>query len=325
MQRIRFILIILAIFSCHVAYPQDWPKVIQEPGPGAYAYWLTETYDNGFFIIGPKANFKYTWIVKTDINGDILWNKKVGNGQYICILGSIDQVLDGGFVIAGQSNKYDSWGDPVIMKFSACGDVEWCTVIKTLGDGDYARQVRSTFDSCYLMLTLYSDPNPLNRIQLFKFDKYGKLIWRQNYPPDSLMFAEDSKNLFVDSTYYLISAECYYPDPGQPGGYERPYYIKTDTAGNIIWRLVYGSGNGYHGFPFFQPLKSNTGFFYDVGWHSNYCDTPALFKFSESGEESYFQDLYPEACPGGNGALNFLNDTTLVVFVGGTVNGEKYY
>ena len=325
MQRIRFILIILAIFSCHVAYPQDWPKVIQEPGPGAYAYWLTETYDNGFFIIGPKANFKYTWIVKTDINGDILWNKKVGNGQYICILGSIDQVLDGGFVIAGQSNKYDSWGDPVIMKFSACGDVEWCTVIKTLGDGDYARQVRSTFDSCYLMLTLYSDPNPLNRIQLFKFDKYGKLIWRQNYPPDSLMFAEDSKNLFVDSTYYLISAECYYPDPGQPGGYERPYYIKTDTAGNIIWRLVYGSGNGYHGFPFFQPLKSNTGFFYDVGWHSNYCDTPALFKFSESGEESYFQDLYPEACPGGNGALNFLNDTTLVVFVSGTVNGEKYY
>jgi len=173
------------------------------------------------------------------------------------------------------------------------------------------------------MLTLYSDPNFLNRIQLFKFDRTGELIWRQNYPPDSLMFAEDSRNLYIDSNYYLISAECYYPDAGQTGGgYERPYYIKTDTAGNVIWRLVYGAENGYHGFPFFQPLKSSTGFFYDIGWHSNYCDTPALWKFTESGNELYYQDLYPEVCPGGGGSINFLNDTTLVVFVGGTVNGS---
>ena len=138
------------------------------------------------------------------------------------------------------------------------------------------------------------------------------------------MFAEDSKNLFIDSSFYLISANCYYPDSGQPGGYERPYYIKTDTAGNIIWRLIYGKENGFHGFPFYQPLKSQSGYFYDIGWHSNQCDTPALIKFSATGEESYFQDLFPGACPGGNGALNFFNDTTLVVFVGGTVGGNLY-
>jgi len=320
----RFYIVYLILFNCCTAYPQDWPKIIQEPGPGAYARWLIEAYDNGYFIIGPKSTYKYSWIIKTDINGEILWDKKVGDGQYQSILGGIDQTMDGGFVVTGQSNKYDSWGDPVIMKFSACGEVEWCTVINTPGDGDYAWQVRSTYDSCYLMLTLYSDPNPKYRIQLFKFDRTGELIWRQNYPPDSLLFAENSKNLVVDSNYYLISASCYYPEPGGTGGYERPYYIKTDTAGNVIWKLIYGSGNGFHGFPFFQPQKSLTNFFYDVGWHSNYCDTPALWKFSEEGEELYFQDLYPEACPGGNSALNILNDSTFVIGVAGTVSDTFY-
>jgi len=255
-----FYIVYLIIFYCYTAYPQDWPKIIQEPGPGAYARWLIEAYDNGYFIIGPKDTYRYSWIIKTDINGDILWDKKVGNGQYQSILGGIDQTLDGGFVVTGQSNKYDSWGDPVIMKFSACGEVEWCTVINTPGDGDRGRQVRSTSDSCYLIVAMYSDPNPKYRIQLFKFDRSGELIWRQNYPPDSLLFAEDSKNLFVDCNCYLISASCYYPEPGGTGGYERPYYIKTDTAGNVIWKLVYGSGNGFHGFPSYKPVKSQTGF-----------------------------------------------------------------
>jgi len=305
-------------------YPQDWPRIIQEPGPGAYARWMIEAYDHGYFIIGPKATYKYTWIIKTDINGDILWDIKVGNGQYMSIMGGIDQAPDGGFVAAGQSNKYDSWGDPVIMKFSPCGEVEWCTVIHTPGIGDYAWQVRSTYDNSYLMLARYSDPNPYNRIQLFKFDQSGELIWRQNYPPDSTVFGEDSKNLFIDSSYYILSASCYYLEPGGTGGYERPYYIKTDTAGNVIWRLVYGANNGFHGFPYFAPQKSISGFFYDIGWHSNYCDTPALWKFSESGEELYYQDLYPEACPGGNGSLHFLDDTTLIAFVGGTVNNDFF-
>jgi len=317
----NFFIFLLMITFNYQSFSQDWPKVF----PNAYARWLIESYDKGFFIIGPKNTYVYSWIIKTDINGTILWDKKVGNGQYQSILGGIDQTYDGGFVVTGQSNKYDTWGDPVIMKFSACGEVEWCSVINTIGIGDYAWQVRSTNDSCYIMLTLCSDPSPFNRIQLFKFDQTGELIWRQNYPPDSLMFAEISKNLYINNSFYLISAKCYYLEPGMPGGYEHPYYLKTDTAGNVIWRLVYGSGNGFHGVTHFNPIRSQTGFFYDAGLHSNLCDTPALFKFSEDGEELYYQDLYPEACPGHYGAVNFLDDTTIVIHLGGTVNGENYY
>jgi hypothetical protein len=300
---------------------QIWPKTYNN----FYAQALIESYDNGYLIAGPESNCLYGFIIKTDINGNLLWQKKIGNGQGHWYIESIEQSTDGGLVISGGMNKYDQPGynDPFVMKLNVCGALEWCTVIKTSGIYDYAKCAKETTNHEIVLLTIYSAPNPNHHTQLFKFDSAGGLIWRQNYPTQGSAFEDTPRHVFVEENDYLISGECYYPDPGIPGGYERPYYIKTDTEGNVIWRLVYGSGNGYHGFPHYEPLKSVTGYFYDIGWHSNNCDKPAMFKFSASGEELYFQDLFPEACPGGSGEMNFINDTTLVVMVGGTVNGVQ--
>jgi len=313
---------LMFIFMASLNSPaQDWPKTYT----GTYARWLSESYDQGYFIIGPRSNYKLSWILKLDINGLLLWGKKIGNGQYLCIAGCIEPTMDGGFVISGQTNKYDSWGDPFIMKFTACGEVQWCTAISLPSTDDFAISVKPTPFNEFVLLTIYSDPSPWHHTQLYKFDSTGALIWRQDYPVQGNAFEDEPRNLRVDSSTYLISGMCYYPDPGVPGGYERPYYISTDTAGNVNWRLVYGAVNGFHGMSFFPPLKSTSNYFYDITWHSNFCDTPALIKFSEEGEELYYQNLYPEACPGHYGSVNFLDDITFVIQVGGTVNGEKYY
>jgi len=299
-------------------FAQDWPKTYT----GAYASWLTESYDHGYFIVGPKNTYKYGMIFKTDINGDPLWKKTIGDGYGHWFIASIEISHDGGFIISGSTKKYSSLGDPFIIKFNSCGEVEWCTVIKLSGTDDYSKCAKVTPTNEYVLLTIYSDPSPYHHTQLYKFDSTGALIWRQDYPVQGNAFGDTPRNLRIDSSTYIISGDCYYPDPGVPGGYERPYYICTDTAGNVNWRLVYGAVNGYHGMAFYAPLKSTSGFFYDITLHSNYCDTPALIKFTESGEESYYQDLYPEACPGGASAMNWLDDTTFVALVGGTVNGS---
>ena len=316
----KALLIQLLLFSSlsMQLFAQDWPKTYT----GAYASWLTESYDNGYFIAGPKNTYKYGMIFKTDINGDLLWKKTIGNGQGHWTIRSIEMANDSGFIISGSTKKYTYLGDPFIIKFNTCGEMEWCTVIKLGGTDDYSKCAKVTPTNEYVLLTIYSDPNPNHHTQLYKFDSTGALIWRQDYPTQGNAFEDTPRNLRIDSSTYLISGKCYYPDPGYPGGYERPYYICTDTAGNVNWRLVYGAVNGFHGMAFLPPLKSNTGFFYDITWHSNYCDTPALIKFTESGEESYYQDLFPEACPGGHSAMNWLDDTTLVACVGGMVNGN---
>jgi hypothetical protein len=127
----------------------------------------------------------------------------------------------------------------------------------------------------------------------------------------------------VDDDGYLISAKCFFPDAGNPNvGYERPYFIKTDTAGNLLWWVIYGSSNGFHGFIGDATVKGSSGNFYSIGRHSNYCDTPVLVKCLGIGQESYYQDLVPGSCPGGTSSVNFLNDTTMVICGGGTLNGQ---
>jgi hypothetical protein len=278
-----------------------------------------------FLLEASYLDYKYSIIVKTDINGNVLWDKYIGNGQYGFRIGQIDQTNDDGFIYCSGFDKYDPTGssDPFLIKFNPCGELQWCSVINTPGIFDYARRVRQTPEGDYVLLTSYSDINPINRIQLFKFDSTGNLFWKHNYPGDSVIFDEDGYDVLVLNDGYLITGMCYSPDSGQTGGgWERPYYIKTDTSGNELWRLNYGRVNGFHGLIFsnLETIISNTGNFYDVGWHSNYCDTPALNKCLENGSESYYQDIVPTSCPGVNGQLRFFTDTSMTLFTSVTLN-----
>jgi hypothetical protein len=44
-----------------------------------------------------------------------------------------------------------------------------------------------------------------------------------------------------------------------------------------------------------------------------------------NGQESYYQDLIPGACPGGVSAVNWVDDTTFIMCAGGTLNGNATF
>ena len=221
------------LLICFPLKSQDWIRSFTN-NDFAFPRWVIETYDKGYLLVDNET--VYSWLIKTDINGIKLWEKRIGNAQDHIYLGNLEQTDDGGFILGGGLGKYDPAGnDPVIIKLNPCGELEWCSVINTIGKYDYASRVKQTPEGNYVLSTLYSDPNPSNRIQLFKFDIYGNLLWKHNYHPDSLVWSEDDHDVLVDNNGYLISASCYYPDPVNPTiGYKRPYYIKTDTANNLL-------------------------------------------------------------------------------------------
>lgn len=329
MKKLWFLFIYSQLLFAGVVFSQPWPKTYPQWN-GSHVYSFVNSYDKGsVFLIGPSfLDYKYSIIVKTDINGNVLWDKYIGNGQYTFMIGQIDQTKDNGLIYCSGFDKYDPTGysDPCLIKFDPCGEIQWCSVINTPGIFDGSRRVRQTPEGDYVLLTSYSDTNPLNRIQLFKFDSSGNLYWKHDSPGDSVIFNEDGYDLTVLNNGYLITGTCYSPDSGQTGGgWERPYYIRTDTAGNELWRLSYGRDNGYHGLTFsaLETIISNTGNFYDVGWHSNYCDTPALDKCLSDGTASYYQDLVPTSCPGSAGQIRFINDTTMMIFSSVTINSSE--
>jgi len=319
---------IFLFFYCFIttnSLSQNWVRTFSN-GALVAVHWVIETYDHGYITLCNQNPPGYLWLIKTDINGNKLWEKKIGAGSYSIVFWNIAQTSDGGYILTGGFNKYDiNNQDPVLIKLNACGELDWCSVIHTQGRYDFATRCKQTSEGEYVMLTMYSDPHYI--VNLFKFDWNGNLLWKRNYRPDSLIFDEEPWDVRVDPDGYLISGKCYYPDPNNPNiGWERPYFIKTDTSGNLTWWLVYGSISGYHGYSWDAIQKSSTGNYYSFVVHSNYCDTPGFVKVLSDGTQSYNHDLLNGLCPGGYwGSLNFVDDTTLITHAYSTVASQNIH
>jgi len=331
-MRIKVVLLIAFILIWSQSKSEEWIRVYSN-NMITHPSWVIETYDKGYLMLinstDNNSQSIYLWLVKTDINGTKLWEKSIGSGQHAISFFNVEETLDHGYTLAGAFSKYGGlYFDPAIIKLNSCGELDWCKVIKTQGvTSDFATRVKQTPQGDYVLLTLYSNPDADSCIQLFKFNGNGSLIWKHSYFPDSLIWSPTDHDVRVDDDGYLISANCYYPDPQNPTiGWERPYYIKTDTAGNLKWWLVYGSGNGYHGFIVDATIKSATGNFYSTGVHSNACDNTALVKCMGTGQESYYHDFIPGLCPGGYfSSINFVDDTTIISTACGTLNGNSIH
>jgi len=309
----RQFLVILFCFCSFWSSAQQWIKTY---GSGYAAKWVIEDYDKGYIILGTTINNTYGWIIKTDINGNILWNKKIGNGQYLLAVMNIELTSDNGLVIGGTTSKYGNQQDAFILKLNSCGELEWCSDVytPTIPD-DLGWKAKPTYDNGYILLGELNDPNPNLRTNLFKFDGTGHLLWHQKYLPDSAAFEDDGVDLTIDSSGVLITTDCYYPNPGQSGGWERFYLIKTDTAGVKQWSTIYGATSYYYGSPL-ASVECSTGSYYSFGWHdvlNSSNSVPAMIKVLNNGTPSYNKDIISDVGIGGIATATWLNDTTLIL------------
>ena len=275
------------------------------------ANYVIENYDKGYIILGNRVDQKYGWIIKTDINGNILWNKKLGNGNYLIFPKNIERTPDNGYIIGGTTTEIKNQQDAFLMKLNSCGEVDWCTINYTASVSyDLGWNVKPIPTGGYILLGMLNDP--IHRIHLFRFDNNGYLLWHQFYLPDSLLFDENSFKLLIDTDGFIITGYGFYPDPGQSDGWQRPYFIKTDTSGNPIWKLVYVGNNYYHGNGSFS-LVSPSGNYYCAGRHYRVDgDSPALIKYFHNGQHSYNADLISNSYLGLVVNVVQKDDTTLI-------------
>jgi len=292
----------------------------------AYDDWVIQTYDKGYVILGTKTNYKLGWIIKTDINGNIIWDKKLGSGQYKLYPGNIEQTQDNGFIIGGTTMQIGDQNDAFILKLNSCAELQWCKIIYTPTiPWDQGWCAKPTFDGGFLLLGSENDPNPKNRVNLFRFDINGQLLWHYSYHLDTLLFDEDAFNIYVDTDGFLLTGSGYYPGPGIPPGYGaiRPYYIKTDTSGITLWYTIYGKGTYYWG-DAVKTIKGVNNNYYSATRHSDTTgnDYPALTKLFHNGDTSYSINLTQNTYLGIATTINIKDDTSLILGVAySPVNG----
>jgi hypothetical protein len=229
---------------------QTWPKYYGEPSRQDYSRDAVETYDNGFLILGGYQNIK-SWIIKTDINGNLLWDKVIeSNGKNKFF--AIDNTPDGGYIIAGEASMFENIVDPVVIKINACGEKEWCKVFRTPNHHDFAYDVVTHDDGSSMVLTLYNGFFLGENIHLFKLDPEGNILWRKEYARDEVYPEIHSPTAYklikTNDNGYMMTGYCYWPDPNNPNLYGlRPIYIKVNNQGKEEWLLPFGVNDYLYG------------------------------------------------------------------------------
>ena len=85
-----------------------WEKTYGD-STGEEGYSVQQTNDGGYIIVGYTDSFGSgeddVWLIKTDENGDSLWTKTFGgSGDEEGF--SVDQTVDGGYIIAGYTTSF---------------------------------------------------------------------------------------------------------------------------------------------------------------------------------------------------------------------------
>ena len=225
--------------------------------------------DGGYLLAGFTKSYGSgaldMFLVKTDSNGNPLWNMTYG-GTKDDGANSLIQASDGGYVLAGYTNSDVENQSTWIVKVDSLGNMQWSTVCI----GQAATSITKTNEGGYALTV--EQPNAY---ELVKLDSTGQVQWNQTYPApgysgraqsvvqasdggfavtgwimdqtginSTWLLKTDSTGILQWSKTYLgLGAYCIVQTNG--AGYaltgDRAFIIVTDSVGNVLWNRNYDS------------------------------------------------------------------------------------
>ncbi len=146
-------------------------------------YSVNQTYDGGYIVTGKIRLAEYTdiWLVKTDSLGNEQWSKNYDYDHDIDVGYSVQQIQDGGYIVAGGASPPDIENRGWIIRTNSVGDTLWtkfipsytaspigsstiCYSVVQAGNGDYivaGHQTQVTFQQQVMLLRISSDIIPV--------------------------------------------------------------------------------------------------------------------------------------------------------------------
>jgi len=208
----------------------EWSKTYG----GAYhdvAYSVVQTDDGGYALVGLTYSFgaeKWDlYLVKTDPNGTMQWNKTYGGAGWD-VAYSLIQTADGGYALAGWTDSFGAgaW----LVKTDSSGNMQWN---KTYGGGEVYSLVQAD-DEGYVMAGGFAESNDSAVFWLVKADASGNMQWNKTY---------GNTEVAINVAYSLVKThDGGYALAGTSRDWDMYSYgllVKTDSAGNKQWNRSY--------------------------------------------------------------------------------------
>jgi hypothetical protein len=204
---------------------------------------VIEVTGGGYAIFGTKdmgaTNLRDFWLIRTDVNGNHLWNHTYG-GTEIDRARNIIEVSTGGFALIGITESYGAGNiDIWLVRVDAAGNHLWNTTFGGPGDDNIVYAVVEATGGGFAIPSATDRFSPGNRdAWLIRTDASGNELWNQTYggPQD------DWADYMVEATGGGFTLQCTTTSFGAGG--QDSWLVHTDASGNHVWNQTYGwSGN----------------------------------------------------------------------------------
>ncbi len=154
-----------------------WTRVYE---CGDYGACVQQTDDGGYIIAGASSMYYQTnkmdvLLIKTDENGNTLWEKTYG-GEKSEEGKSVKQTSDGGYIVVG--TIYNSCECTYLIKTNPNGDTLWTRIY----DGGTGYSVLQTSDGGYIIAGKTKlNSTSGNDIMILKTDSDGNILWTSTW------------------------------------------------------------------------------------------------------------------------------------------------
>ena len=218
----------------------DWQQTF---GGGAddYGCSVQQTSDGGYIIAGWTSTFgsggRDVYLIKTEPNGNSQWQKTFGGSDWD-VGWSVQQTLDGGYIIAGDTSSFGSGGrDVYLIKTEPNGNEKWQ---KTIGGSshEWGESVQQTTDGGYIIAGITTSYGAgSSDVYLIKTDPNGDKKWQKTFGGSDIDHGF-SVHQTTDGGYIIAGITESYG-----AGLADFYLIRTDPNGNSVWQNTFGGSD----------------------------------------------------------------------------------
>ncbi len=193
---------------------------------------VQQTLDGGYIIGGVTESYGAgsddIWLIKTDSEGNILWDRTFG-GQEWEACNSVQQTSDGGYTILGdtyslETHDVDAW----LIKTDSEGNRLWDKTFGVEDSSAHGSSIQQTSDGGSIVLCSSHEAN----VWLIKTDLNGKKEWERGFDSGSV------SNITITSDGGYVMSGLTRPNFGDvmPGSTQSPVVydaliIKTNSQG----------------------------------------------------------------------------------------------
>jgi hypothetical protein len=302
MKKNHYLIYVLLLIA-NLSFGQKWDTIYGNPGTSEGFKDVIECYDKGYLVSGSSfENLQANWLIKIDINKNVLWEKLITWDDVYVVKSNVDQDLNGNFVLASLVSGESTGQWPRITKLDSCGEKVWCRVYQDYDNYNYGwfKDVLVLDNGDILALGELDSEEEIEKIFLWYIESNGDLKWRQGYAsqnnyPHIRETNCDGIRKYGDN--YIIHGHCYYPYPSDTTHFfQRPLFIMLDSMFNEQWVLPFGVNDSIIG-KAFHTISLNDSVYLGVGVRrlEGVKQNSLIMYFNNLGEELGYAQIPNEA------------------------------